>query len=110
MHSDKTKIVSPNSSNVIHNWIGLKWLTEIINQIDVFLLDFEKAFKTDPHKLVKTKLHSIGASKLTIKWINQFLDNRQQTAIVNGTASNSKLVASGVPQGLSWVPSSFWLI
>ena len=57
--------------------MGSSWT--VFEQIDVFILDFEKSFDTVPHKLVKTKLHSIGASKQTIKWIDQFLDNGQQT-------------------------------
>ena len=70
-------------------------------QVDTFILDFEKAFDTPPHELlkhVKSKLFSYGIGGKTLKWIDSFLCFRQQRG-VNGVKSVWALVFSGVPQG-----------
>ncbi len=45
------------------------------------------------------KLHSYGIRGQTLKWIKSFLDNRNQSVVVNGVTSDSIPVSSGVPQG-----------
>ena len=52
-------------------------------QVDTFILDFEKAFDTPPHELLKSKLFSCGIGGKTLKWIDSFLCFRQQRVIVN---------------------------
>ena len=56
--------------------IGLKSIANtVINdwdnrgQVDTFILDFEKAFDTLPHELLKSKLFSYGIGGKTLKWI-----------------------------------------
>ena len=52
--------------------IGQKILNKK-GQVDTFILDFEKAFDTPPHELLKIKLlwlHGIGGKRL--EWINAF--------------------------------------
>ena len=39
-------------------------------QVDTFILDFEKAFDTPPHELLKSTLFSYGISGKTLKWID----------------------------------------
>ena len=39
-------------------------------QVDTFILDFEKAFDTPPHELLKSKLFSYGIGGKTMKWID----------------------------------------
>ena len=53
-------------------------------QVDTFILDFEKAFDTPPHELLKSKLFSYGIGGKTLKWIDSFLCFRQQRVVVNG--------------------------
>ena len=48
-----------------------------------FILDFEKAFNTPPHELLKSKLFSYGIGGTTLNWINAFLCFRQQRVVVN---------------------------
>ena len=36
------------------------------------ILDFEKAFDTPPHELLKSKLFSYGIGGKTLEWINAF--------------------------------------
>ena len=57
-------------------------------QVDTFRLDFEKAFDTPHHELLKSKLFSYGTGGKTLKWIDAFLCFRQQRVVVNGVKSD----------------------
>ena len=53
-------------------------------QVNTFILDFEKAFDTLPHELLKSKLIGYGIGQKTLRWIDSFLCYRTQQAVVNG--------------------------
>ena len=75
--------------------------------VDVVYLDFSKAFDKVDHKLLLQKLQKIGIQGKIYEWIRSFLNNRKQRVIVDGEASESAEVKSGVPQGTVLGPVLF---
>ena len=67
--------------------------------VNIFYLDFQKAFDKVLHQrfLLKLKAHGIGND--VINWIEKWLTHRRESVIVDGEISNWKSVLSGVPQG-----------
>ena len=68
-------------------------------QTDLILLDFSKAFDKVAHEKLLLKLHFYGIRGNTLNWIKDFLDNRSQSVLLNGSNSDNIPVSSGVPQG-----------
>ena len=64
-------------------------------QTDFILLDFSKAFDKNAHEKLLLKLHFYGIRWNTLNWIKDFLDNRTQSIILNGSNSDSIPVPSG---------------
>jgi len=69
------------------------------NPVSVIYLDFKKAFDRVPHKRLIIKLASLGISGKLLEWIREWLNNRYQRVVINGTNSDWISVLSGVPQG-----------
>ena len=67
--------------------------------VDTIYFDFAKAFDTVPHRRLLSKLASYGIRGNILRWIKSFLEDRSQIVKVNGTASTSETVISGIPQG-----------
>ena len=77
--------------------------------VDTFILDFEKAFDTPPHELLKSKLFSYGIGGKTLTWMDSFLCFRQQRVVINGVKSDLAPLFSGVPHGTVRGPLLFSL-
>ena len=58
-HSCETQLTT-----VINDWATI---LDNRGQVDTFILDFEKAFDTPPHELLKSKLFSYGIGGKTLK-------------------------------------------
>ena len=63
-HSCETPLIT-----VINDWAKI---LDNGGQVDTFILDFEKAFDTPPHELLKCKLYGYGIGGKTLKWIDVF--------------------------------------
>ena len=64
-------------------------------QTDVVVLDFSK--DVVPHQRLLHKLDHYGIRGTTLNWIQNFLTNRTQNVVVDGSSSESARVRSDVP-------------
>ena len=67
--------------------------------IDVFYVDFAKAFDKVDFHIPLNKLHSSGINGTLGRSIHSFTTGRTQKVLVNGKRSAPSPVLSGVPQG-----------
>ena len=74
-----------------------------------YILDFSKVFDTVPHTGLLGKLEHYGIDSEILLWITNFLNNRKQRVVVDGSFSNFADVESGVSQGTVLGPLLFLL-
>lgn len=63
------------------------------------LLDFSKAFDTINHNLLIAKCRYLGFDDVSLNFLNNYLEHRQQRVLIGNNSSKRKPIHSGVPQG-----------
>ena len=86
---------SSNLLESVESWLNS---LEQGDSVDIFFLDYSKAFDRVPHERLMSKLGSYGFTDQVQGWIRSFLAGRTQYVKLV-TTSDSKPVLSGVPQG-----------
>ena len=78
-----------------------QWHTtlESHKQVACVFFDLRKAFDSVPHQALLNKLHNLQVPGTLLLWLINYLSNRHQQVILNGSSSTSLPVKSGVPQG-----------
>jgi len=94
-------------TQLINTVQNLAKLLDNRSQIDTVLLDFSKAFDKVPHHRLRYKLEYYGVSGSTLNWIVDFLYERTQKVVLEGSCSGTASVDSGVPQGSVLAPVLF---
>jgi len=77
--------------------------------IDAIFLDFSKAFDKVSHSKLCHKLFHYGINGQLLLWIKDYLSDRSQSVVLDGTSSGPHPVISGVPQGTVLAPLLFLL-
>src|SRR6266516_3839200 len=64
--------------------------------VDIIDLDFQKAFDKVPHGRLMKKVRNIGIGEMLGDWIENWLTNRKQRVVINGSSSDWAEVKSKV--------------
>ena len=108
-HMERNDLFSPHQHGFIKGKSCTTQLLELIEDIssalddgvdvDVIYIDFKKAFDKVPHQRLLVKLRGYGIQGHILDWVKEFLSDRKQRVVINGSESEWSDVSSGIPQG-----------
>ena len=81
---------------MLENW---KSALDKSESVSALFMDLSKAFDTINHDLLLAKLRAYGFSREALSLMCSYLKNCKQKVVINNSASTTKTVIAGVPQG-----------
>ena len=78
-------------------------------EVRAIFLDISKAFDKVWHEGLVFQLKQNGVSGILLRLLDNYLRNRKQRVVLNGSFADYSLVNSGVPQGSVLVPLLFFI-
>jgi Reverse transcriptase (RNA-dependent DNA polymerase) len=76
--------------------------------LDVFLIDFSKAFDTLPHHQLIGKFVSYNCPQLLINWIANYLTDRTQSVTCSSGCSLPLHITRSIIQGSGFGPAGYF--
>ena len=77
--------------------------------VGILFADFTKAFDTVSHNILLQKLNDLGIRGDIWLWLKNYLTERRQFVKINGSDSDTHIIAHRVPQGSVLGPTLFSL-
>lgn len=65
--------------------------------VGALLIDMSKAFDMVPHQMLLAELSDIGCSTNALRWLHNYLCDREQRVVQNSTTTPWRQISRGVP-------------